>query len=421
MKNTVIVDNNYISNTESQNYMWSLETVSKLMNTVEIDRHFQSPARWKTNQMREYLNNLFHGLAPSKFLFADVDACLTNTKSSKFKLDIEYYSGWAKKNVKYLNVDGNNRLTTIKAFFSNQLTLSPGRYYIRRVNGSTPGEAVNNDYNEVVIGADKTWDELDEDVKRFILSREICVELFTKSTRAQLSDLFLAVNSGTPLNQAEKRNAIISDISRVCREMGVKYYNNEETASNVLLKAFKKSEIKYNRREVDAWFTHCAFIRQNGMTQRWNSVLFDDAYQSGSTMDLDHQKFELSVTEFFDKWVEPNASLFGNRPSVNALLDLYILKATDYSHIKTIKDVNEFVETYCTLVDTLCDDRKTLHKIGERSFTYKSMLRGHDYLKTRKRYKVLLSKLEKKIASKSATVIESHEYNGTPGRKLAKV
>lgn len=418
MNNTI--NSEYIANLEHGNYMWSLETFRDVFKDIDIDRHFQSPARWKTTQMREFLHNLFSGLAPSKLIFARVDSCLEESKSGGFKRDVEYYASWTKKNIKYLNVDGNNRITTLKALFNNELTLKAGDYPVKRTGGSTPGDTYNTKYNMVHIGANKTWDELDDDVKRFILDQELTVDIYTKATRSQLSDLFLAVNSGTPLNQAEKRNAIISNISRVCRELGEKYYNNNNTSSSVFLKAFKNSVIKYNRREVDSWFTHAAFIRQNGMSQRWNAILFDDSYQSGSEMDMNHEVFESSIVEFFDKWVTPNESHFGNRPSINALLDLYALKVTDYSHIRTIKDVNNFVETYCKLINSMTNDRKTLHRIGERSFTYKSMLRGHDYLKTRKRHKVLLSKLEKLVTSKTATVVESHEYT-MPGRKLTKV
>lgn len=419
-------NNNTIANVEHANYEWSLKEVSDLINTVDIDTHFQSPARWSKDHMQAYLHNLFSGLAPSKFLFADVRECLKNNEINKSKIDIDYYSGWKNRGIRYLNVDGNNRFTTIKKFFNDEVKLSPGTYYINRVDDSTPGERFNDQYNVVRIKADKTWSELDNDVKQFILGVKIIADVYTKSTRAQLSELFLAVNSGMPLNDAEKRNAIISDISKMCREMGEKYYLNKNTASSVFRMVFtSKGDTKYNRRLVDAWFTHCAYVRNNTLNVRWNPQLLQDSYQSGTSMDKSTDLFHKSISEFFDKWVEPNAVLFNmfgkkvKKPSVNVLFDLYILKVTSYKHIKTVDDINNFVAIYCKTVLELANG-KTDYRIGQRTFTYKSLLRGHDYPKTNKRNQALLAKLEKKLNSKTPTVIDAYNLN-TPGRKIGSM
>jgi hypothetical protein len=386
----------FINNIVSETQMWTLEHVNGVLKSVDIDKHFQSPARWNHKQMRDYMHSLFMGIAPSKYVFADVASCLKESNDGGQTSDIEYYSQWfnsSPNSTSYLNLDSNNRFTTLRTLFTNQLSLNPGTYH-------------DSDLNEFKIKRGQTWSDLSLDIKKFILSREITVEVYKKATRAQLSDIFLAVNRGTPLNDAEKRNSIISDISKVCRDLGEKYFKNELTASSCLRKAFKNSEIKYNRREVDAWFTNCAFIYQNGVHRRSSPNLLEDSYQSGSDMDQNHKKIQESIDDFFENWVTPNSSVLNQRPSVNILLDLYVLKLT-YS--TRVSDVNKFVNGYWDIVKSLIDDRTTQHFIGERSYTYNELLRGREAVKTETRNKILLEKLtdKKLVAPKKVTEVKS--------------
>lgn len=192
----------YINNIVSDTQMWSLEHISTtVLKSVDIDTHFQSPARWTPKQMQDYMHSLFMGTAPSKYVFADVARCLKESQDGNQDGDVEYYSQWFNSypnSTLFLNLDSNNRFTTLRALFTNQLKLSKGTYRDIALN-------------EFKIARGQTWDDLSLDIKKFILSREITIELYTKATRAQLSDIFLAVNRGTPLNDAEKRNSIISD------------------------------------------------------------------------------------------------------------------------------------------------------------------------------------------------------------------
>ena len=391
------ITSTYINNIVSDTQMWSLEHISTtVLKSVGIDTHFQSPARWTSKQMQDYMHSLFMGTAPSKYVFADVASCLKESQAGNQDGDVEYYSQWFNSYPNptlFLNLDSNNRFTTLRALFTNQLKLSKGTYR-------------DSDLNEFKIERGDTWDDLSLDIKKFILSREITIELYTKATRAQLSDIFLAVNRGAPLNDAEKRNSIISDISKVCRNLGEKYFKNDLTASSYFRKAFLNSKIQYNRRLVDAWFTNCAFIYQNGVHRRATPSLLEDSYQSGSDMDRNHKKIQDSIDDFFENWVTPNSSLLMKRPSVNILLDLYVLKL---AYGDRVSDINKFVEGYWTVVKSLIDDRTTHHFIGERSYTYNEMLRGREAVKTETRNKILLKKLtdKKLVAPKKVTEVKS--------------
>jgi hypothetical protein len=383
----------YINNIVSDTQMWTLQRVSTVLKSVDIDTHFQSPARWSSKQMKDYMHSLFMGTAPSKYVFADVARCLKESQAGNQDGDVEYYSKWFNSypnSTLFLNLDSNNRFSTLRSLFTGQLKLRPGTYR-------------DSDLNEYKIKPGETWPDLSPDIKKFILSREITIELYTKATRAQLSDIFLAVNRGTPLNDAEKRNSIISDISKVCRNLGEKYFKNELTASSCFRKAFANSEHQYNRRLVDAWFTNCAFIYQNNVHRRATPSLLEDSYQPDSPMDRNHKKIQDSIDDFFENWITPNSSLLMKRPSVNILLDLYVLKL---KYGDRVSDINKFVEGYWTVVKSLIDDRKTQHFIGERSFTYNEMLRGREASKTETRNKILLEKLDDKKLVEPKKVIE---------------
>lgn len=390
MNNTKSVVATVVRNIVSETQMWTLERVNNILKSVDIDKHFQSPARWNHKQMRDYIHSLFMGIAPSKYVFADVESCLKESEDGNQTTDVEYYSKWFNKSPNstlYLNLDSNNRFTTLQSLFTNQLGLNPGTYH-------------DSDLNEFKIKRNQKWSDFSPELKKFILSREITVEVYTKSTREQLSDIFLAVNRGTPLNDAEKRNSIISDISKVCRDLGEKYFKNELTSSSTLRKAFKNSDIKYNRREIDAWFTNCAFINQNGVSRRCSPNLLEDSYQPGSDMDKNHTNIHNSISDFFENWVNPNSSLLEQRPSVNILLDLYVMNCNN----PKITNVNKFVEEYWDVVRSLIDDRKTPYFIGERSYTFNELLRGRETIKTEKRNAILQDKLSKKKSEPKKTI-----------------
>ena len=135
---------------------WELSNAKKFLDSVFIDDSFQSPARWDATKSRSYLHNLLKGIAPSKFIFADVPEC---RKSAMLAEDINYYSGWLSKGANYLNLDSNNRFTTFRLLFTNQLELRAGTY----------SDELDNKFT---IKRDQRWADLSESVKDFIHKRK---------------------------------------------------------------------------------------------------------------------------------------------------------------------------------------------------------------------------------------------------------
>jgi len=369
---------------------WELSNVKKFLDSVFIDDSFQSPARWDETKSKSYLNNLFNGIAPSKFIFADVVEC---KKNSMLAEDINYYSGWLSKGADYLNLDSNNRFTTLRLLFTNQLELRAGTYF-------------DHLGNKFVIDRNQKWDTLSESVKDFILTRTITVQVYTNPTRSHLSDIFIAVNSGCELNASEKRNAIISPISKICRELGEKYYRNFSTRSWIL-SVF--SEHDYNRRKIDSQFAGMAFFHSFGFKKNISDGILYSEYEYGSELNNKSSCFKNDVDEFFNTWVAPNEDIFkeGMKLSKQTVFDLFVFYNR---HRNQIKDVNMFLKKFVEINTLLKKNKEADHKVGDKKMTYAALLRGRETPKCQKRYELLVNSLVKSKVMTGENVTAVYKY-----------
>lgn len=104
-------------------------------------------------------------------------------------------------------VDGQQRLTAIFEFFDDELTLTE--------------ETAKR------VGATK-YSELQDDVSDAFDDFEIDIEEIEDATEEELEELFKRLQLGTPLNTAEKINAILGDLRDFCHEMAEKPFFREK-------------------------------------------------------------------------------------------------------------------------------------------------------------------------------------------------
>jgi hypothetical protein len=376
---------------------WELCNVKKYLDSVMIDDSFQSPARWDAAKARFFLHNLFTGIAPSKFVFADVDICRENSVTDE---NIEYYSNWASKGAKYLNLDSNNRFTTLRSLFTNQLELRAGTYT----------DELGNTYT---IKRAQKWADLSQSVKDFILTRTITVHIYTNPTRSQLSDIFIAVNSGCELNAAEKRNAIISPISKICRELGETYYRNFKTRSWIL-SVF--TELDYNRRKIDSQFAGMAFFYCFGFKKNIGDGILYSEYEDGSEMNSKSSSFSKDINNFFAEWVTPNEHIFkdGMKLSRQTVFDLFVFY---HRHRNQIDNVTHFLNKFVEINNLLKKNPEAEHKVGDKKMTYAALLRGRETPKCQKRYELLSSQMVKSKVMTNENVVSVYRYKS----KIPKV
>ena len=93
---------------------------------VGLDLSFQSEARWPDSQKSEFITSLLHGMAPSKIVIADIDACMESL--SKHSRDYKYFEDWKLKGKKYISIDGNNRTITIDQYLKGKVTIAHGEH-----------------------------------------------------------------------------------------------------------------------------------------------------------------------------------------------------------------------------------------------------------------------------------------------------
>lgn len=370
-------NNNIVRETQK----WTLNRIKNCLDLVRIDEYFQSPARWTEIQMRAYFDSLFMGMAPSVYILADVSLCLENSVQSD---DKAYYQKWLdtktgdKSHVKYLNLDSNNRWTSLTQLFTNNIGLKGGSYF--DTNG-----------NMIVIKEGARWHDLPPETQNFILSCKITVELYTKATRSQLSDIFIAVNSGSPLNAPEKRNAIISDICKVCRDLGEYYYRNDKTASNLIRKLYKDSQ--YNRRIVDETFAWFSAIYNYSVMYKITQTTLNDGYDPQSSMSKNAKAFKTNINKFFSDWINPyeNELMERKRVGSNTILDLYVFYCT---YNDKIKNRDEFIEEFLKVTDRLIVSTNCNLAIKDRKYTFAELLRSREYKFSQLRHKVYIDNLK---------------------------
>lgn len=111
-------------------------------------------------------------------------------------------------------MDGQQRLTALRDFINNKFRVMNGE--------NIEGHSVGNCY----------FDELDDEVKEHLLSAEIPQVIYKDDTMTDkdMSETYLKINSGVPLNSAEKRKAMNSNLTKVFKEIQETYSLFSRTA-----------------------------------------------------------------------------------------------------------------------------------------------------------------------------------------------
>jgi hypothetical protein len=304
----------------------------------EADLAFQANkySRWDEQQKSGYIRNFLLGFAPSKYIFADVEKCLECANERGIKDDITYYSAWLKKGVKYLNIDSNNRNNVHVAFRNGEVTLPHGKY---EIDGA--GCFVDSDND--------TYDTCPEIVRDAYNKALITISVYTNASRADLSELFRAVNDGKPLKAEEIRNSYITITANIIRELADEYgdYFVEQG------KWFAQTSI--NRRGIDGFIADMAFIKAYDMNKALSPTSLKNFYREGSDGEKQMPGFKILFHKFMKEVMTKNAYAISNR---NSVFDLFLI----YEHLTdknlVINDNEQFLKAYMKVVAKLLQMKK---------------------------------------------------------------
>ena len=73
-----------------------LDFIKRVEPNQAADKAFQANefTRWKIEQGSSYMTSTIRNMAPSKFIFCDVEKCLKSAIERESKIDEEYFQKW---------------------------------------------------------------------------------------------------------------------------------------------------------------------------------------------------------------------------------------------------------------------------------------------------------------------------------------
>ncbi len=213
--------------------------VDNIMPNIYVDRSFQRKTCWSDDDGRKYILSLNWGRAPQLIITADISSGLKRSQTEMDLLGQSRYEKASKENCDRISLDGQNRPAMLKRMFEDDLTLS--------------GTFIDADGKELNV-ENKLFSKLPIRLQDKLKDMEVREENLKDCLYSDLHNIFVQINSGVPLNDQEKRNAIDTYVSEFFRE---KAESEEFAGIWKKINGFSDTDIK---RSFDAEWTARAYI-----------------------------------------------------------------------------------------------------------------------------------------------------------------
>ena len=163
---------------------------------------FQRPEAWGKDDRKHYFQSLLMNRLEGNFVVVDVELAIKKLeklaptdRAYKFLLEL------SRQGIEYILVDGNNRFKFLTALMNDEYQIPRGTY----------NYAIEDDILTLVVGPhNNVLSKLPKLVQKVIRDRQLIISEYVQINYTGLSDVFTNVNSGVPLNNQEKRNAMDS-------------------------------------------------------------------------------------------------------------------------------------------------------------------------------------------------------------------
>ena len=328
---------------------------------TDIDLSFQSRMRWDMTKRALFINSCLLDMNISKFVLVDVKKCLANAVEDE---DIEYFKGWLKKGVLFLNVDSNNRTITLRMFRDNEVKIPHGDYPQK---------------SGIVYSVDKTndtYDTMDKAFRGVFESNAMSIYVVTKSSRKQLGDIFERMNNGVPLNFFEQQNCVYSVTCSTIRGLA-------DDLCEIFEKAGVFSVTDINRRIIDGWLANVSYLIKDGYGKQFGKPVHRKWYASTSSSNQVIGQFAESFKEFILEVVGDKLKLMHHKWVV---FDLYYAYRQQILKGKILSEDNTMVQDFAEMYTELFNDKTVkyfylkegeVYKEGETSlFPFKHTIKG---------------------------------------------
>jgi len=367
-----------------------LDFIKRVEPNQAADKAFQANefTRWKIEQGSSYMTSTIRNMAPSKFIFCDVEKCLKSAIERESKIDEEYFQKWLDAGVTYLNLDSNNRTINIVGFIDGSFGVEEGTYEIEgnifKIKTDLNDKLVfDREKNEV----DYTKTTLPKAIVSAFLEARVNLEIYTDTTREELSEVFTRINDGKPLNEPEKRNARTSDVANVIRELAEQH---KDRFFNSLTKWFTPEQ--QNRRGLDDFIAGMCHVFFEGAETTISPASLNSMYRIGSEVDQNINLFKKRFNQFMSWVSKGDLNAIPNRNSIFDLWIIFIDLKNDKKEIKPGKE-DAFINHYVKVVGDLLRD-KTPYPCGKGDpKSFETMVGGRQAANNVKRNQMIMEKL----------------------------
>lgn len=311
-------------------------------------------SRWELFQKSCFILSVILGKAPSKFIFADVVKCLEAALERGDPDDIKYYQDKFDRNVKYINIDSNNRNNVLVEFMKGEVPIPHGKFDI---GGASVTVNEDND----------TYETMPLLLKQAFNGAIVSLSIYTDATREELSDLFLVINDGKPLNLAEILNAMTTRVANDVRGLASTYgaYFAEH-------RSWFSSTSK-NRRGIDHYIAQLAYTYVYSLNGKSISPAnTKDFYRHNSDGEREMGKFCRLFKNFMKDVMgahgsedERHAYAIANR---NSIFDLFHIYAELCDRKLKINDNKAFLQEYISVVSELLASNERYEGYGDEKF-----------------------------------------------------
>jgi len=396
---------------------------------VKADLAFQSSefTRWKPAQGRSFITSLMSGMAPSKFIFADVYECYNAAVAANEpdKVDMDYFEYWIGQGIRFLNIDSNNRVINITGFINGDFGVEEGYYTDIAGRMSNIIKDTNDRYDRIKITNKKgkeVWnDGIPSPLQKQFLDSLISVQIYEDCNREELSRLFIRINDGQPLNPPEMRNAETSKLAATIREI-------TNSSFDLLLKHGKFTSDNKIRRGLDDFVTSCCYLYYNGVGSSTTPADLMFFYKYSPWSNTEVPKFAKAWKAFMHQIVK-HVSL-KDLSKKNNLFDLWHIFSNmeqDHYYLDKSKQV-DFIHDYIDVVGRLYKD-DTMHAMPTKPTpkTFETMIGGRQMANNIVRNELILAQMDldkyfvKRAAQRGANPNQKLSAAVDQGWKTAKV
>ena len=301
---------------------------------------FQRPESWSSKERKAYFLSVLMNRIEGTFVFVDVEIARDRVEYiDRTDHSFTYFDNLHKQMIEKIILEGNNRLKFFEALLNDEYTIPSGTYYFLPNPHSTS-------LSQFVVGKhNNVFSKLPNPVKKAIKCRKVIVSEYTQIDYKGLSDVFVNVNSGVPLNAQELRNALHTSWAAYVRQM-------RKELAPLLIKMFGD---KYKKRLIgDEWIVdaidmvlnnYCkdeeiSDFEINGVTQTSKNKLYVSDYAQ-----FDEETFTtnfMTLVSYIDTMIDDNWE---------ELTEKVILRKSSVMNLFWM--INNGIDTYDQAVESL--------------------------------------------------------------------